>query len=42
MTNNYQIMVILFDDYSIVISMPIIPIIQITKANVNTSSLFDK
>ena len=31
-TNNYQIMVMLFDDYSIVISMPIIPIIQITKA----------
>ena len=31
-TNNYQIMVMLFDDYSIVISMPIIPIIQIAKA----------
>jgi len=31
-TNNYQIMVMLFDDYSMVISMPIIPIIQITKS----------
>jgi hypothetical protein len=32
MTNNYQIMVSLFDNYFRVILIPIIPIIQITKA----------
>ena len=39
-TNNYQIMVMLFDDYSIVISMPIIPIIQIIKSKCEYLVLF--
>ena len=42
MTINYQIKLLLFDDYFIIYLTPIIPIIQRKKQNANTQSIFYK